>query len=241
MTDVRDHHGVWWSSVSLTSSVGVLCVYAAWGWKGVAIAALIVAPFVALIGGCACAERGRHDGARAARRTMTTGLILTAVTGLFAVLHAFALCLILPLAATSPPVTVLARRFFGGADSRPGSAPARAATRNDAGSGLEPAGHELVGPVVPDIRSLDDAALCLAWRRSFLLLQAARSAADSLVVVEQRQRYLDELDRRSPQGVMAWFSSGRRASGDPLPYLGYRNAGDPWQGLTPPDAGGAHR
>jgi hypothetical protein len=177
---------------------------------------------------------------KAARHTITTGLVLTAVTGLVAVLHAFAFCILVPLAATSPLVTSLARRFFAGPDSRPGSPPARAATRDHAESRVEPAGHELVEPLAPDVLSLDDAALCLAWRRSFLLLRAARSAADSLVIVEQRQRYLDELHRRSPQGVLAWFSSGGRASGNPLPYLGHRNAGDPWEGLTPPDAGGAH-
>jgi hypothetical protein len=72
---------------------------------------------------------------------------------------------------------------------------------------------------MPELRNLDDEALCLAWRRSFLLLDGARSAAERLAVVEQRQQYLDELHRRSPKGLAAWLASGARASGNPLPYV----------------------
>jgi hypothetical protein len=240
MRDIRDHHGVWWSLVCLTSIVGLLCAYAAWGWQGLGVAALTVATFAAMIGGCACAERGRRGGAEATQLTLTAGLILTAVTGLFAVLHAYALCLVVPLVATSPVVTYVVRKFVRGPDGPHGSPLSRAATSGGGGSQVEPAGHELTGTVPPDVRSLDDASLCLAWRQSFVRLSAARSTADRLSVVEQRQNYLDELHRRSPQGVLAWFASGGRASGNPLPYLGRRSDADPWKGLTPPDAGGAH-
>jgi hypothetical protein len=51
------------------------------------------------------------------------------------------------------------------------------------------------------------------------LLEGAATAGERLAVVEQRQRYLDELYRRSPDGLAAWFASGARASGDPLPYV----------------------
>jgi hypothetical protein len=43
---------------------------------------------------------------------------------------------------------------------------------------------------------------------------------ENLAVVEQRTRILDELHRRSPEGLAAWWVSGGRASGNPLPYLG---------------------
>ena len=42
----------------------------------------------------------------------------------------------------------------------------------------------------PGLVSLDDQALCLAWRRSFRLLETALSPMDRLCVVEQRQKYL---------------------------------------------------
>jgi hypothetical protein len=71
-----------------------------------------------------------------------------------------------------------------------------------------------------DLESLDDEALCQAWRRSFLLLQAAATANGHMSIVRQRERFLDELSRRSPQGFAAWLTSGARAAGNPLPYLG---------------------
>jgi hypothetical protein len=236
---MRDRHGVWWSFVFLTSVVGLLCAYAAWGWRGSATAALTIATFVAVIGGCACAEYGRSGGAKATRLTVTAGLVLTAAAGLLAVMDVFALCLILPLAATSPAARSLARRFLGGSGSALGSPDSREAGSR-ARARPEPAGHELVETTATDLRTLDDAALCLAWRRSFLRLSAAKSIADSLSVVKQRQSVLDELHRRSPQGLVAWFNAGGRASGNPLPFLAYHSDDDPWQGLTPPDAGGAH-
>ncbi|MEJ1111451.1 MULTISPECIES: hypothetical protein [unclassified Kribbella] len=80
---------------------------------------------------------------------------------------------------------------------------------------------------MPELSRLDDAALCLVWRRSFLRLEAAQSAPERLAVVEQRQQYLDELQRRSPEGLAAWLAAGARASGNPLPYVGdeWRRAG----------------
>ncbi|MEV0788938.1 hypothetical protein [Kribbella sp. NPDC050459] len=70
-----------------------------------------------------------------------------------------------------------------------------------------------------ELARLDDEALCLEWRRSFFRLEAASTASARLAVVQERQRYLDELHRRSPDGLAAWFASGARASGDPLPYV----------------------
>jgi len=235
-----DRHGLWRSFVFVWSIVGLLCAYAEWGWEGLATTALTVATFVLVLGGCACAEHGRRGGAKAVRLTLTAGVVLTAVTGLFGVFHAYALCIVLPLAATSPFATSLARRFFGAPGSPLGTPQSRRTTSKGAVSAVEPAGHELIEPVVPDLRSLDDEALCLAWRQSYLRLSAAKSPADSLSIVEQRQSYLDELHRRAPLGLVAWFNSGGRASGNPLPFLHYHSDVDPWQGLTPPDAGGAH-
>jgi hypothetical protein len=66
---------------------------------------------------------------------------------------------------------------------------------------------------------LDDASLCLAWRRSFVLLTRCTSVSQQMSLVQQRQEYLDELERRSPRGLVAWLDSGARASGNPLRYL----------------------
>lgn len=67
--------------------------------------------------------------------------------------------------------------------------------------------------------SMSDAAICRAWRRSYLLLQRAGSVTARMVVVQQRQRYLDELERRNPTGLSGWLASGARAAGDPSRYI----------------------
>jgi hypothetical protein len=69
------------------------------------------------------------------------------------------------------------------------------------------------------LRDLDDEALCLAWRRSFVRLQQAPSLSARLRHVQERQRLLDELERRNPDGLAAWLASGCRAAGNPLPFL----------------------
>jgi hypothetical protein len=94
---------------------------------------------------------------------------------------------------------------------------------DEAANGSKAAGDEDSGKAMPelpeDLSGLDDWALCLAWRRSFGRLEAASTAAERLMVVEQRQGYLDELHRRAPDGVAAWLASGARAAGNPLPYV----------------------
>ena len=69
------------------------------------------------------------------------------------------------------------------------------------------------------INLLDDATLCLRWRESLFDMKAAASGHDFVRIVEQRRRYLDELQRRSPDGFSAWLASGPRATGDPMRFL----------------------
>jgi hypothetical protein len=40
-----------------------------------------------------------------------------------------------------------------------------------------------------------------------------------LSIVEARRDYIDELERRSPHGLMAWLASGARAAGDPSRFI----------------------
>lgn len=64
-----------------------------------------------------------------------------------------------------------------------------------------------------------DEELCWAWRCSFAhLIQASGpDAVDHLARL--RGRYLDELERRNPQGFAAWMGSGARAASDPSPFF----------------------
>jgi len=74
-------------------------------------------------------------------------------------------------------------------------------------------------PGTTQAERLTDEELCLAWRRSFLGLERARTTVARRDVVRLRQAYLDELARRHPSGIQAWFDSGARAAGGPDRYL----------------------
>lgn len=74
----------------------------------------------------------------------------------------------------------------------------------------------------PDLQRLSTEELCQAWCASYLVLME-RSAGTGIkavmATVQERQRYLDELERRNPIGLAAWFASGARVASNPLPYL----------------------
>jgi hypothetical protein len=67
------------------------------------------------------------------------------------------------------------------------------------------------------LRSWSDLELCRAWCASYLALQETES--QRIVIVTERQRYLDEFARRNPEGMMAWLASGARAGASPGRYL----------------------
>jgi hypothetical protein len=69
------------------------------------------------------------------------------------------------------------------------------------------------------LRRLTDEQLCQGWRASYLALRTQPPGAEMIETVEERQRYLDELERRNPGGLTAWLASGAGAAGNPLPYL----------------------
>jgi hypothetical protein len=50
--------------------------------------------------------------------------------------------------------------------------------------------------------------------------QSAGTATNAiLATVQERQKYLDELERRNAAGLAAWFASGARVASNPLPYF----------------------
>ncbi len=111
-----------------------------------------------------------------------------------------------------------------------------AATAVGFGAGILSAGHHLLlrqwapkpGPVTratappppePAVGDLPTDELCLAWRRSYLALHRAADEETRHRLVQRRQVYLDEIERRDRAGFERWLSSGARASGDPRHYL----------------------
>ena len=69
------------------------------------------------------------------------------------------------------------------------------------------------------LRTLSNAELCLAWRRSYCSLQGATSVPLRAAVVASRQAYLDEMERRNPPGLSAWLAAGGRAPSGPERYF----------------------
>jgi hypothetical protein len=67
--------------------------------------------------------------------------------------------------------------------------------------------------------ALTTAELCKQWQDSYEALRVAATAAARLRIVETRQRYLDELERRDPNGLRAWLGDSASAAGDPSRFL----------------------
>ncbi|MCR6481784.1 hypothetical protein M8542_03035 [Amycolatopsis sp. OK19-0408] len=85
-----------------------------------------------------------------------------------------------------------------------------------------PAAAEPAGSSVPRAVPVAEMAtdeLCLAWRRSYFLLLLAADLQARRLVVERRQVFLDEIERRDRSGFLRWLADGARAGGDPAPYL----------------------
>jgi len=65
--------------------------------------------------------------------------------------------------------------------------------------------------------------LCVAWRRSYFLLLLATDEPAHQLVVQRRQDFLDEIERRDRRGFLRWLDSGAKPGSDPSPYLTTRN------------------
>ncbi len=191
---------IWWCAACLASTVGFVTAIAEWGWQGPVAGAIGIALVVAVVVAPFKVDDGLAAVPGIARTAVAAGLIPMAVAGLIAAFELAGLLVVLVLVVSMPGLAAHLREQWR-----------RAARPHSARAPDPPTRHSLV--------SLDDDALCLAWRRSYRRLETARSALERLSVVEQRQDYLDELQRRFPEGLASWLASGARASGDPRPYL----------------------
>jgi hypothetical protein len=202
---------LWWAFTAVSCAVGMTLARAELGTGGL----LVCWSFTTLLATCiVLAVRGpRFRGTNWVRLSILAGVMSTAALGVGMGLGAAGVVWILAIAATSR----VGRRLVHAwpVDDRPRDTSDDPVTR--AASAVTPA----PAPDLPTatLRDLDDEALCLAWRRSFVQLQQATSASVRMLRVQQRQLLLDELERRNPDGLAAWLASGCRAAGNPLPYL----------------------
>lgn len=205
-------------------ALGLSCSMGVWGVRS-SLALLVSFTFTAAVILGVITERastGVHTG-------IAAGICLAAGVGLLAALGWLGLLIVLALLATSP----FLRSRLGGRWRLRQPPPTRgdeARLSAPDAEALEPVQQVEREPA--DVRTLDDAALCLAWRRSFVRLESQRGAAARLAIVEQRQRYLDELQRRHGAAFQSWLESGARASGNPLPFLQDRPSPGPGHSVS---------
>jgi hypothetical protein len=199
----------------------MVCALLEWGWA-------IPASGILLLGMCGAAtaaslsgDRGRPEVSRIAWIGFVGGVTPTAALGLVVALGATGLLVVLLVAGTSPPAKVAARALFHAVTDTPDGSPPDVPTPPlSTLREVEAPGGETW--TLDWLASLDDGSLCLAWRQSFLLLEAAQTLEERVAVVRNRERCLDELQRRCPEGVETWLASGARAPGNPLPFLSNR-------------------
>lgn len=222
----------------LCGLLGALGVVVALAWSVWASSALFVCVAVTA-GGIAAIQKknaslGTPDTASlrrlrrqdVTRSALLSGVVTTASIGLLILFGFLQGLLVLATIAGGSPYAIgyCLRRFA------PASRPARNGRLDDEHwpkpepgypSGTDPdlAADAATSPRRTAPRSLSDDALCLAWRTSFSVLQRTNSPSQQLRIVEERQAYLDELERRDARAMAAWLASGPRAAGDPSRFV----------------------
>jgi hypothetical protein len=150
------------------------------------------------------------------RGSFLGGTAAVALIGLTALLHAWALLAVGVVGVGSvPALRCSGRRLHDRfADVSPGPRPADI-------TGFEAPAIESISAVesAVDLSSLSDTDLCQAWRASFSVLESASTSSQRARIAEARQKYLDELERRNREGLLAWLASGARAAADPSRYF----------------------
>jgi len=206
-----------WSFATAVSqvalAVGFGCSVSQWGVTATLLIGCLFAAAGVAIAQALWGAEGR--GLRAVLTCgMSVGFATTSVIGAVAVLGALGCLFLVPFVWTQPLVAGVWQSFWR---DRFGPPVLAGVTRESAPDACLPLITVSVEPERFDV--LDDAALCRAWRRSFVRMESAATADVWLGIVEQRARCLDELERRSPQAFAAWLASGARAASDPLPFL----------------------
>jgi hypothetical protein len=181
-------------SVVVLAGVAVgVCVLPFEVWVLVGLLATVVG-LTAVIGGGVDDEPDREHASLPRTLVRSAGLCaaVVAVLGFAVVLKFGVVLLVLLFVIASPPVVLRCVRRSG---SRSGG---------------------IYRP--PSLRSSTQ-SLCLEWRSSYVALSVAQSPDARLRIVKARQRFLDELERRDPDGLRAWLESGPSAGGDPGCFL----------------------
>jgi hypothetical protein len=161
----------------------------------------------------------RTTAAQAIRAALLGAVALTALVGLASLGRLTMIFVAVVVVATSP---VFATRVLGlnlasvdrseegGAETWRFSGPVQIAQR---------ASIDVARLASADVRAMDTRDLVRNWRRSFVALEQTGDPATKMALVQARQAFLDELERRNPAGLHEWLESGARAAGDPTRFM----------------------
>lgn len=210
-----------------TYRVGWLTVALSLGVVGLGVAvilfkpaALIVLPLFAVVGvlgalpfvtDSTAAERSRSR--RLCRVGVLSGAAGGAVVGFAALVGPIGLLVPVLMAATSPGALRACRRGLGSVP-RPAEAQLDALARSLAYTNPMFVPFELSF----DLRRLTDDQLRHAWRNSEATVSSPSTPRALSRAMEERGRYLEELERREPNLLGAWLSTDAGEPASPLPY-----------------------
>lgn len=215
----------WMLVTAVTATVGIWTALQTWPLVGVLGAFVCVAFVGGSLAEAARPERGRRRIRPVAAVAGLSGVSVVAAAGLMAMSGLLGLLVVALLAITCPQAWSALRRRRPTKASGPDIAAQSPEQLPETGTGTATiAAARVEDPEpAPDMPEepwlLDDYALCCAWRKSYLVLERPHSPSTHLLVVERRQLYLDELERRNPTGLAEWLASGARAAGDPTRFI----------------------
>ena len=197
--------------------IGVFCGSAVWGWPSLTAAALGLGTIGVLVGTVIWGPLGWRGVPRIVNSGLVTGLGISAAAGLLAASPGPGALVLLALVCTHPSVAFTGRLLLN-PHGKPGAPTAGA----DEASPYGPQRRAESPPAV--LGTVDDATLCEIWCQSYLSLCSAASGDEATVIANEREGYLDEMFRRNPSGMAAWFASGARPGASPMSFLSRRVA-----------------
>jgi hypothetical protein len=199
--------------------IGTFCGSAAWGWPSLLAAALGLGTIGVLVGTVIWGPLGWPGVPRIVNSGLVTGLGVSAAAGLLAATPGPGALVLLALVCTHPSVAFGARLLL-----EPLGKSGRSTARvTKASSAPGPQHRQAVSPP-PALGTVDDVTLCDIWCQSYLSLCSAASEDESTIIASEREGYLDEMFRRNPSGMAAWFAAGARPGASPMSFLSRRVA-----------------
>lgn len=197
--------------------IGLFCGSAVWGWAALLAAMLGLGTIGVLIGTVVWGPLGWRGVPRIVSSGFVTGMGTSAAAGLLAASPGPGALVIVALIATHPAVAFGVRLLLN-----PNGKSGMSTTRKTDAHAAVPDGPADLSS--KSLNAVDDATLCEVWCQSYLSLCTAESRADAAVIAADRQGYLDEMFRRNPSGMAAWFASGARPGASPMSFLSRRLA-----------------